>query len=494
MPARRSSDDLVPAPLRCGGRGCGGGRSPRTVSARRSGRRSRRQRRDARARRRAAGSTRPRRRSRAAGRALTAVTAGIGAGRRPARRARLGVHRLGLRRLSAAPGLVGSAASVSARPRSRHARREVSATPRPASCGGLRLVRGVGASASGPRSARASVRGRIILAASGSLAAASAASASPGVDPRLTSERSALRAVRFGLEGEICICVIGHHWRTPCAGDTARRPAKSRAVPHLRCRELTRSAAGSRLMRRELSLPRAFVALKSSVMRMAARPRRIDSPLSHFPPPIARARGLCEARGRPRRGIPSGLRCHNPRHAAAADAHPPDGHGGVAHHRRCDRVVGGVLAHDGEAAPARGSRRDRIVRLQPARSVHREPRVLAGAACSDSRTRSWGSQGGSRRSSSAFAILAGARFARWFWWLFELGMTLAFVFVIWLIGQSIFVLGTLCPWCMVTWAVTIPTYYVVTLHVLRSGIVPRPGRHPEGRRRASWAGCRCSRS
>ncbi len=73
-----------------------------------------------------------------------------------------------------------------------------------------------------------------------------------------------------------------------------------------------------------------------------------------------------------------------------------------------------------------------------------------------------------------FAILARARFARWFWWLFELGMTLAFVFVVWLISQSIFVLGTLCPWCMVTWAVTIPSFYVVTLHVLRSGILPAP--------------------
>jgi len=72
------------------------------------------------------------------------------------------------------------------------------------------------------------------------------------------------------------------------------------------------------------------------------------------------------------------------------------------------------------------------------------------------------------------AILAGARFARWFWWLFEAGLTLAFVFVIWLIIQSIFVLGTLCPWCMVTWIVTIPTYYVVTLHVLRTGILPAP--------------------
>lgn len=72
------------------------------------------------------------------------------------------------------------------------------------------------------------------------------------------------------------------------------------------------------------------------------------------------------------------------------------------------------------------------------------------------------------------ALLAGARFARWFWILFELGMTFAFVFVIWLISQSIFVLGTLCPWCMVTWAVTIPTYYAVTLHVLRAGLLPAP--------------------
>lgn len=72
------------------------------------------------------------------------------------------------------------------------------------------------------------------------------------------------------------------------------------------------------------------------------------------------------------------------------------------------------------------------------------------------------------------AILAGARFKRWFWLLFELGLTLAFVFVIWLIAQSIFVLGTLCPWCMVTWVVTIPTFYIVTLHVLRTGILPSP--------------------
>lgn len=71
-----------------------------------------------------------------------------------------------------------------------------------------------------------------------------------------------------------------------------------------------------------------------------------------------------------------------------------------------------------------------------------------------------------------FAILAGARFARWFWLLFNLGMLGAFVFVCWLIGQSIFVLGTLCPWCMVTWVVTIPSFYAVTVQSLRNGAIP----------------------
>lgn len=67
------------------------------------------------------------------------------------------------------------------------------------------------------------------------------------------------------------------------------------------------------------------------------------------------------------------------------------------------------------------------------------------------------------------ALLAGARFARWFWVLFGVGMLGAFVFVCWLISQSIFVLGTLCPWCMVTWAVTIPTFIATVIYLFRNG-------------------------
>lgn len=72
------------------------------------------------------------------------------------------------------------------------------------------------------------------------------------------------------------------------------------------------------------------------------------------------------------------------------------------------------------------------------------------------------------------AILSHAKFAKWFWWLFWLGHVFAISFVGWLIYQSIFNLNTLCPWCLVTWSVTIPSFLAVTVHLLRSGVCPLP--------------------
>nr|WP_201470053.1 vitamin K epoxide reductase family protein [Microbacterium hydrocarbonoxydans] len=73
------------------------------------------------------------------------------------------------------------------------------------------------------------------------------------------------------------------------------------------------------------------------------------------------------------------------------------------------------------------------------------------------------------------AILAGARFPRWFWGLFGVGVTFAFGFVCWLIGQSLYAvnLGVLCPWCMLTWAVTIPTFFATMVHLARNGTFSR---------------------
>lgn len=85
------------------------------------------------------------------------------------------------------------------------------------------------------------------------------------------------------------------------------------------------------------------------------------------------------------------------------------------------------------------------------------------------------------------AILAGARFARWFWALFGVGMLGAFAFVCWLISQSIYDLGTLCPWCMVTWSVTIPSFFATVLHLLRNGTISSSPKVKElGRTLIGW--------
>lgn len=71
------------------------------------------------------------------------------------------------------------------------------------------------------------------------------------------------------------------------------------------------------------------------------------------------------------------------------------------------------------------------------------------------------------------AILAGARFPRWFWAAFGAGITFAFGLVCWLIWQSLYDLFVLCPWCMTTWAVTIPTFFATMIHLTRNGTFTR---------------------
>lgn len=69
------------------------------------------------------------------------------------------------------------------------------------------------------------------------------------------------------------------------------------------------------------------------------------------------------------------------------------------------------------------------------------------------------------------ALLGGARLPRWFWLGLQAGVTFGAVFVHWLIYQSLYVIGALCPYCMAVWAVTIPIFWYVTLHNLAG--VPR---------------------
>ncbi len=85
------------------------------------------------------------------------------------------------------------------------------------------------------------------------------------------------------------------------------------------------------------------------------------------------------------------------------------------------------------------------------------------------------------------ALLAGARFDRWFWWLYQLGLLGGFALISWLFVQSVFVLGTLCPWCMVVWAVMIPLWWISFLRPYAVGdIRTSPGARRAFSRLYSW--------
>ena len=67
------------------------------------------------------------------------------------------------------------------------------------------------------------------------------------------------------------------------------------------------------------------------------------------------------------------------------------------------------------------------------------------------------------------AVLAGGRLARWYWLGLQVGTVLGVVFVAWLVFQSLYRIGALCPYCMVVWAVVIPTFWYVTIRNLHAG-------------------------
>ncbi len=48
----------------------------------------------------------------------------------------------------------------------------------------------------------------------------------------------------------------------------------------------------------------------------------------------------------------------------------------------------------------------------------------------------------------AVAGLAGVRFPRWFMFAAQVGYALGLAFAYWLFAQSMFVIGALCPWCL----------------------------------------------
>ena len=75
---------------------------------------------------------------------------------------------------------------------------------------------------------------------------------------------------------------------------------------------------------------------------------------------------------------------------------------------------------------------------------------------------------------TAMGLLAGARFARWYWTGLQVGVTLGMVFVLWLWSQALFDIYVLCIYCIVVWAAMIPLFVFTTLRNLAAGVIPAP--------------------
>jgi uncharacterized membrane protein len=63
--------------------------------------------------------------------------------------------------------------------------------------------------------------------------------------------------------------------------------------------------------------------------------------------------------------------------------------------------------------------------------------------------------------------VAKVRLPQWYWVGLAAGTALGVVFIHWLIFESLYRIGALCPYCMVVWAVTIPLLVVVVSIALR---------------------------
>ena len=71
-------------------------------------------------------------------------------------------------------------------------------------------------------------------------------------------------------------------------------------------------------------------------------------------------------------------------------------------------------------------------------------------------------------------LITGSILPRWIWLGLNTGALLGFAFVQWLVWQSLYSIGALCPWCMVVWTATAPIAIWVTAANLASGRIPAP--------------------
>lgn len=66
-------------------------------------------------------------------------------------------------------------------------------------------------------------------------------------------------------------------------------------------------------------------------------------------------------------------------------------------------------------------------------------------------------------------IATGVKIPKWVHLGFLGGITLGLIFILWLVSQAVFVIGLLCLYCMVVWAVVTVLFFATLQHLLVEG-------------------------
>ena len=75
---------------------------------------------------------------------------------------------------------------------------------------------------------------------------------------------------------------------------------------------------------------------------------------------------------------------------------------------------------------------------------------------------------------TGLALLAGAKFKRWYWLGLEAGTIFGLGFIHWLFFETAYRIHALCPYCIAVWVVTITSFWYVTLYNIQAGNIKVP--------------------
>ena len=75
----------------------------------------------------------------------------------------------------------------------------------------------------------------------------------------------------------------------------------------------------------------------------------------------------------------------------------------------------------------------------------------------------------------AVLLISRVAIPKWIWLGLNLGALGGMAFVVWLAIQSLYVIGALCPWCMVAWVGTIFIFWITTAENAAQGRFTRTG-------------------